>query len=673
MVPDPDNKMDELLKAYAKKRREQASDPLPLHPATRNLLQTEAAKLAPKDSRAAGSWFDWFRVFWPRVAFALSVFLVLGLAAWALFKPPSERMEFSQLDAKRRSENRATDRQTVTKFSNAFDQRTAQKNRTEALAERVNALGDESQAALQKAEQPAELTRQLKLAAKSGPESEAEKKQIDGLAKAVNESRVNLRRQYAPTPESKQAATQASTEPSARVAPTSRPAQPLTAPVPAAVANAPVIEEDAVKRSTEAASKPQLAEALSAIPSARQSSAVPGSAGTVTQPSSLPLRGAGPEGGSFGGGRGGGYAGADASRFGIEATDSKPPGVTLSYLAAKDLALGERAKAGAPADAPQRWYFDRSGLSRDLALSEGAAIATNQATAGLGVANGRTTANQATTRGLSPGEEVSASTAPYARLTLGSPVLATQWSESRVRYRMTNQSATANADYYYRSLREAVSRRDGAGADKRTTELSQKLARAQVDVKAKEDTLSSAPATILNSFEVEQLGKRLRIVEADGSVYEVRFMAAIAGSANAAGREVRQRYALQRAEVEGLRGNAANAPAQNFSFEAIGTNRSLNQVVTINGVWTINGGDVAKSMETPAASAPTDSALSLSVRGPEPAPRIGPSLATAPRAAGQVTDSSTAVEDAAVAPAHIRAKARIGAHEIDINAVRVTP
>jgi hypothetical protein len=237
---------------------------------------------------------------------------------------------------------------------------------------------------------------------------------------------------------------------------------------------------------------------------------------------------------------------------------------------------------------------------------------------------------------------------------------------------MTNQSATASADYYYKSPKEAVSLRDGTVTDKATAELGQKLARAEVDAKTKADTSSSAPTTILSSFEVEQIGKRLRIVETDGSAYEVRFMAAIADRGNAGGRAVRQRYALQRTDVETLRrGGAANAPVQNFSFEAVGTNRSLNQVVTINGIWTIAGGEPGKKMEMSTASASPDSALSLSVR--EPVPALSSSVAAASREAEQVTDSATATEDVAVPPAYIRAKARIGTREIDINAVRVTP
>lgn len=47
MPPEPDNKMDDLLKAYAKKRRDEAGAPMAMHPATRRLLQSEVAKLKP--------------------------------------------------------------------------------------------------------------------------------------------------------------------------------------------------------------------------------------------------------------------------------------------------------------------------------------------------------------------------------------------------------------------------------------------------------------------------------------------------------------------------------------------------------------------------------------------------------------------------------------------------
>src|SRR5580700_3324650 len=43
--PEPNRKMDEMLKAYAKKRREQAAPAAEMHPATRKLLQGEVKRI----------------------------------------------------------------------------------------------------------------------------------------------------------------------------------------------------------------------------------------------------------------------------------------------------------------------------------------------------------------------------------------------------------------------------------------------------------------------------------------------------------------------------------------------------------------------------------------------------------------------------------------------------
>src|SRR5260221_6530253 len=94
MPPEPDNQIDELLQAYAKKRREQMGAPPDLHPATRKLLQGEVARTFPKKPSAAESWFSFLKIFWPRIAFATSVLLVLGFGSWSLMK--SNRETFAE-------------------------------------------------------------------------------------------------------------------------------------------------------------------------------------------------------------------------------------------------------------------------------------------------------------------------------------------------------------------------------------------------------------------------------------------------------------------------------------------------------------------------------------------------------------------------------------------------
>lgn len=79
MAEEPNQKMDEMLRAYAKKRGEA---PLaPLHAATRRMLQEEARRVhgpGPEPKRAG--WALW----WPRLAFASSLCVVAALSVAVL-------------------------------------------------------------------------------------------------------------------------------------------------------------------------------------------------------------------------------------------------------------------------------------------------------------------------------------------------------------------------------------------------------------------------------------------------------------------------------------------------------------------------------------------------------------------------------------------------------------
>jgi hypothetical protein len=85
MPEDSNKKMDDLLKRYARERRR--APELNLHPATRKLLQSEVARVF--GGRASGaSWFHRIRNFWPQLAFAGSLCLILGIAVLSLRQPP---------------------------------------------------------------------------------------------------------------------------------------------------------------------------------------------------------------------------------------------------------------------------------------------------------------------------------------------------------------------------------------------------------------------------------------------------------------------------------------------------------------------------------------------------------------------------------------------------------
>jgi hypothetical protein len=85
---EPERKIEKLLRAYAKKRRGDAGDPLKLHPATRRLLQGEVARRKPKpddDEEASVTLWELFRQRWALLAgFAVVVFLGAALFLPAL-------------------------------------------------------------------------------------------------------------------------------------------------------------------------------------------------------------------------------------------------------------------------------------------------------------------------------------------------------------------------------------------------------------------------------------------------------------------------------------------------------------------------------------------------------------------------------------------------------------
>ena len=84
MPDEPNKKMDEMLRAYAKERRKAAD--VPLHPATRNLLQGEVRRVF--GTAEPQPWWKRLRAFWPQLTFAGSMCLILGIAILSLRQPP---------------------------------------------------------------------------------------------------------------------------------------------------------------------------------------------------------------------------------------------------------------------------------------------------------------------------------------------------------------------------------------------------------------------------------------------------------------------------------------------------------------------------------------------------------------------------------------------------------
>jgi hypothetical protein len=90
MPSEPDNrKMEELLKAYGKKRQKDLGAPLELHPATRKMLQAEAAKLQPAAPEKSSSFLMILARIWPRVAIGAGAAVLLSLAIVNVNRQPN--------------------------------------------------------------------------------------------------------------------------------------------------------------------------------------------------------------------------------------------------------------------------------------------------------------------------------------------------------------------------------------------------------------------------------------------------------------------------------------------------------------------------------------------------------------------------------------------------------
>ncbi len=95
MPDEPNKNVEEQLKSWAKTRRGEASAPFELHPATRRLLQDEVARtFAKPGAEQPAVKGAWWKLLWPRLAVAGSICALLvilfGLSGPTLFKAKSK-------------------------------------------------------------------------------------------------------------------------------------------------------------------------------------------------------------------------------------------------------------------------------------------------------------------------------------------------------------------------------------------------------------------------------------------------------------------------------------------------------------------------------------------------------------------------------------------------------
>jgi hypothetical protein len=88
MANEPERPIETLLRAAAKKRRDEAGAPFELHVADRRLLQGEVARTFSKPQPATSSFAALLGQLWPRFAWGVGILAVLGLSVWLLLPLP---------------------------------------------------------------------------------------------------------------------------------------------------------------------------------------------------------------------------------------------------------------------------------------------------------------------------------------------------------------------------------------------------------------------------------------------------------------------------------------------------------------------------------------------------------------------------------------------------------
>jgi hypothetical protein len=96
--------IEKLLRRYAKKRRDETGAPAELHPANRRALQAEVARQFPKAQRRTGWWAGVSLLLNRKLAYAMAIVAVVGLAGLLLRPSKREPMGLAALDAPKAEE-----------------------------------------------------------------------------------------------------------------------------------------------------------------------------------------------------------------------------------------------------------------------------------------------------------------------------------------------------------------------------------------------------------------------------------------------------------------------------------------------------------------------------------------------------------------------------------------
>jgi hypothetical protein len=548
--------MEDLLKAYAKKRQAEAGKAQELHPATRRLLQAEVARLRSTHRPRVENWFSSLLRFWPRVAFAGATLAVIGLVAWGLLGSGKERARTTYL-AKR-----------------------------EAVADHAQRALDEQPALQQRAERPVELKR---------------------LAPPATADRVND---------------------SVRMlsATSSHPASAFDERL--AERNY-TLEVPALSKSKSATAPQNESEALLRAPSLLDQSLVSKQETRSDSPLTLSIL---PQPGQP----------LEQSRV-REAFGLATNGLASSYLANSSSGIGVLRDGGAVESNLARFKGVQAGATPQGAVRSTLAVEPV-------ALNGEKTNPDVNTAASKPGsplvDSLTAARNSSAAGVAGPGELILSRSEDK----------KTDAAYFGKESSTFVRRRF-----EQVQQVPQSTARQQPN---------GAATTVLATFEIEQAGQRLRVVDADGSVYDGELLGNVVAGAGARPVTVLRETVEKNQKLGDTVAPAAEtaaAPAP-WNFRVSGTNRTLQQPVVLEGVLlsTAQESDMAVRKDaqqpapvTSAGNAPQSRSRAMAAPAQYPALNQNQAVPT------------TSLATSLLPAQRIQGKVRIGTSEQSLDAVRV--
>jgi hypothetical protein len=163
MPPEPERPIEKLLRASAKRRREQAGDAWEIHPATRQVLQGEVARRFGRKREGKPGWFGWFLgQGWVRPMGALAGLGAVAVAVWISVEGFQSSKNPSALLAKN-EQDRRTAAEPSAPAPPATDSASGRTERVDA-GKSTKELLDDSAPALRQDESLAASAKQMELA-----------------------------------------------------------------------------------------------------------------------------------------------------------------------------------------------------------------------------------------------------------------------------------------------------------------------------------------------------------------------------------------------------------------------------------------------------------------------------------------------------------------------------